>query len=365
MTWTILGGSIVQLPDGRRFDTETTKGANEFLEGISDNDFFSSKLKAIQIAKTRTNKKKLHLTANDKDRIQKIHSTIESLSNNANLKLFRELIPYSDIRCWLDYVINDMKLMSKKKSWIKTGDLDELDNRVLRSILAMFRNHVVPVALAFEQGNNKFFYVLADLVKARKGNKGRGLPVPRVNSTITGIVVAAMETAVVKFDNPWSPEMLFKKFEATGLLEQFLRCMTVPADADPTACLMHILDSLQRCALFLSKKFKSGEPCGDTLKAIVEGKDGSLVAVPSAIHQRLKTIYSLVKVMDSSQLFKKRRGCKACDHCGKSDQDFQNSYMFCSRCKHTIVKGQIGHFIRTPVNHQQRTNHTQNSAPQW
>mmetsp|Transcript_3568 Transcript_3568/g.8130 ORF Transcript_3568/g.8130 Transcript_3568/m.8130 type:complete len:281 (+) Transcript_3568:720-1562(+) len=103
--------------------------------------------------------------------------------------------------------------------------------------------------------------------------------------------------------------------------------MTVP-DAAPTALLMKILESLQRCALFLSKKFKSGEPCGDTLEAIVEGKDGSLVAVPSII-QRLKTIYSLVKVMDSSQYKEPRE----CNHCGKSDQDFQNSYMICSRCK--------------------------------
>ena len=75
---------------------------------------------------------------------------IRALTSNADPALFREMIPYSEIRCILNSYVDYFKSIINNPAWVTTGDLQKVDIAVLDSVVAVFYRHVVPVALAFE-----------------------------------------------------------------------------------------------------------------------------------------------------------------------------------------------------------------------
>mmetsp|Transcript_2555 Transcript_2555/g.6126 ORF Transcript_2555/g.6126 Transcript_2555/m.6126 type:complete len:247 (+) Transcript_2555:284-1024(+) len=91
-----------------------------------------------------------------------------------------------------------------------------------------------------------------------------------------------------------------------------------------------MLDDLQESFEILSLKFKRGAPCGDVLHAILEGKDGS-ATVRTDARNRLQNIAAFVKLLTPRPGKRSER----CQHCCKGDESqvFQNSLMYCSRCK--------------------------------
>ncbi|CAJ1954642.1 unnamed protein product [Cylindrotheca closterium] len=135
----------------------------------------------------------------------------------------------------------------------------------LFNCVSMLRDHAVPVAFAFE---SEFFSVLADFVKACKGNV-RGLPTETIAGWVPMIVDGAFVTSQTQFDNTWSTDRTFKKLEASGILSECLRCMAVPQEQASVDARDEIVDrivtAIVSCPSLLRKKFK--EAC---LQGIVQ-----------------------------------------------------------------------------------------------
>eukprot|EP00978_Attheya_sp_CCMP212_P016325 scaffold42639_cov37-Attheya_sp.AAC.8 len=324
----------VLLPDGRNIDICTPAGADIFLatkEG--DFKFLSSNIDAA--SKIRTKKK---LRAGDKSHLTQIYFTVDSIAKYGTPELFRAHVPQAEIQVWVDHVIAELKKRTQDARWISTGTLENHDAFILIPCISMFM-HSVPVALAFEKD---FFRVLADFVLARKGSgsgSGSNLPSADVSDTISLIVSNAIITCLYSFDKPWTAEKIFKKLEACGMLEQFMRCSTVPQEYDSSAHgeskfapgLYKTYDELLTCIAFLKKKFKQGEPCGDCLSAILNGTDGHTPKRPSVM-KKLKTIASYGELLQPSGT--KGDDLRICRHCNKMEtsQEFQMALKQCSRC---------------------------------
>lgn len=102
------------------------------------------------------------------------------------------------------------------------------------------------------------------------------------------------ETANQGFDSCRSTENVFKEFAGSGIVEKFIRCSTVSQSRPEIPG--KVLGLLTTCPSLLRRRFKSGEPCRDTLEAILDGRDGSGNAQPEVLHQ-LQDIHRLVETM--------------------------------------------------------------------
>lgn len=295
------------------------------LTSVSNFDHVSSKLKEI-----RKLRKKARLNARDDEKLNELQDFITEFARHADQKTFRAKIPQSELQDWLDYIIEEIKILTKKRNWISIGELSRYDFRVLRDCAESFFRHTVPVFMAFE---TEFFEVLSDFIKARKGN-GRGLPDADVCDSIILIVYYAFFTA--SDDGGWSNEKIFKKLEASGMLEQILRISTVPVPVEwrgwyGLECFSDLLlENLQSSLYILNRKFKSGKPCGDTLKSILEGMDGDRDIQPKILN-RLMGIARLVETMDPTE-FKAGLAFGMCRVCSKIG-DFEAPLRVCAGCR--------------------------------
>mmetsp|Transcript_5066 Transcript_5066/g.12084 ORF Transcript_5066/g.12084 Transcript_5066/m.12084 type:complete len:485 (+) Transcript_5066:75-1529(+) len=313
----------VQLMDGRRVDICTESGANSFLQSGSQ----SKEYMANNVEKMSKICAKRRLNAKDKSDLLAMNLFFENISRYGSHDVFRQNVEHSTIMAWLDHLIERIMRFATNRNWITNGELSTLDTSLLNSCISMMC-HAVPVALAFE---SELFNSLADFVKARKGN-GRALPCPDIADTITLIVSNAHNTSRVAFDNTWTTEKALKKLEATGVLEQFIRCATVPQPYDFSAPgLFKMLDEFQACVPFISTNLQRGQPCGDVVIAILEGRDGSRLQRPSILN-KLNTMIRFAASVDPEH--KCGDGNKMCRKCGKSDssESFQESLMKCGRC---------------------------------
>mmetsp|Transcript_32109 Transcript_32109/g.78018 ORF Transcript_32109/g.78018 Transcript_32109/m.78018 type:complete len:759 (-) Transcript_32109:2558-4834(-) len=318
--------NLVTLPDGRTVDLDTAEATNAILQQEGYKGMFTDPVKKIK--KIRKKKAGQRLNQFQKNQLLALHKFMDSFPAKSDPGLFRGSIAESEIKCWLDYTIGEIKRFTKMKDWIQNGDLEDHDEVVLNPCVTMF-THPVPVALVFE---SDFFEALADFVKARKNSSGRGMPTKRLCALITAIICEAFVSCTTRCDTNWLPEIAFKLFEKCGVLEQYIRCITPP---QPPDCLraQQMLIPLQSCPGFLKKKFKKGEPCGDTLQAILDGNDGSPEKAPEII-QRLEWISRSVNAMKS----RAETGIDslgACGNCGNMDRSdgFQKALMRCTRCK--------------------------------
>jgi hypothetical protein len=96
---------------------------------------------------------------------------------------------------------------------------------------------------------------------------------------------------------------------------------------------------LTKCTLFIKKKFKRGQPCGDVVRAILEGKDGHKKTRPRIV-KKLEAIDFFADYLQPSEaalnvFFKPRRMCRHCSN-GERTAEFQMALKACSRCKLTF-----------------------------
>jgi len=300
--------------------------ADTVLEGVSGNTIFSNCVKIIQ-----KKRKKKNLSDEDKEIIFGQCSFLSDVAFKASRNVFCNVVPESEITCWLSYAVSEFKRMATDPHWIATGELEQHDASIF-PVCSSILEYPVAVALAFE---SKLFHALGTFVKARK-SAGNLLPSEDISQWVICIVVSAFKVATLKVDNKWHPpEGFFEKFESSGILEQFLRCCgTFSEDID--SHLIHFLNELQSCVSFLHKSFKKGQPCGDVLIAILQGKYGSQVKRPT-VFSRLQAISRLVEAIGMSKK-ENTKMTKSCHHCNKSDSSdaFQASLMKCARCKITF-----------------------------
>lgn len=146
-----------------------------------------------------------------------------------------------------------------------------------------------------------------------------------------------MESA---FRNGWSKEKFFYTLGKSGMLEHILRCSTVLEEQMSFwpgfhRCLSSILQLLELCAGFVTPVFKSGSPCGDTLKALLNDRDAGRVIIEPEILSRLRGIAAIVEIMDSTQFHKKGSTDATCFYCAKKGSA-KAPLSYCSRCGYTF-----------------------------
>mmetsp|Transcript_35799 Transcript_35799/g.86595 ORF Transcript_35799/g.86595 Transcript_35799/m.86595 type:complete len:438 (+) Transcript_35799:394-1707(+) len=262
----------------------------------------------------------------------KLISVFRLLPQKADRTLFRGKIPESEIQCWLDYVIEGIRGLTTNKSWIQSGHV--ADAWLLLEPCQFMFCHGVPVVLAFE---SEFFQVLSSFIKVRKESDGRAMPSTRLCNKIALLVSTAFTFSISGFDNNWSSEKSFKKLDASGILEEFLRCATVPyptESADWNKHLYTTLYFLQLCTRILLQRFQKGKPCGDTLQAILDGKDGAKSGTSSKVMKRLQAIAS-ASIMRATDAAEHEHGsclglAYGCNNCGKLVS--KESLMNCAQC---------------------------------
>ena len=193
--------------------------------------------------------------------------TVDSVAQYCTPEIFAEKVSSGEIEYWMDHVIAEVNEKTKDPSWQRTGMLEQHDAFIINPCISMFQ-HYLPLMLAFEKG---FFQVFHDFLAAIKAPM---LPCEDVANTVCLLVsnAFAVSTAFTK-TTAWTPEKLFKKMESCGMLEQFIRCSIIPPPRFPHG-IDRFYDELTKCTLFIKKKFKRGQPCGDVVRAILEDKDG-------------------------------------------------------------------------------------------
>ncbi|CAJ1942146.1 unnamed protein product [Cylindrotheca closterium] len=313
------------LSDGRCVDIFTQAGADAYLEFGMSNAPMSLSGNVKDMSKLLSKRK---LNAKDMGELEKMNAFSNGICSYASHDVFRQAMPASEIEVWLEFAIERINTFSTNHIYITTGKLANYDLSLLSTCLAMML-HPVPTALVFE---SQFFQALAGFVKARKGN-GRALPCADICATVTLMVSNAYMATRAAFDNKWTSEKALKKLEATGVLEEFIRCATVPQP--PHCCspqLSLMIGEFQTCTPFLTKKLVKGQPCGDVVHAILEGRDGSRAERPNILNG-LKTMVRFVESIDPVQ--KDAIDYRICRMCGKGDtsESFQQSLMKCARCQ--------------------------------
>ncbi|CAJ1961753.1 unnamed protein product [Cylindrotheca closterium] len=300
-------------------DLVTEAGRKKFHEDSGD-IFVSCVRDLVKIQQLR------NLTAYDKAQVETIHQILVKLATTMPPEDFRKKVPEFDTIMFMRHAMIEIQRLTSEPSYIQTGELD--NHECVLIPLAALCFQIVPGAVAFE---SEFFQILADFVKARRSKKKRRrLPSQENCRLICEIVSNAYIASQEGFDNNWPAERVFKKLEESGILQQFLRCLTVPGSMkNYPKRITSMLDNLHNCPLILKKKFKRGQPCGDTLSAIIEGRDGS-VDQESDVIKSFQTLKEAATAADPTRYKPKQ---ETCSHCGKQEPAESISHMSCSRCK--------------------------------
>lgn len=172
--------------------------------------------------------------------------------------------------------------------------------------------------------------VLAEFIEAREAPL---LPSEDVAETVCLITCNAYISLCYRDAEPWPPEKVFKKFEACGLLAQYIRCSTIPQDGDAIAfpvAVSKFYEDLNSSQVFVKKRFSPSEPCGKVVADILSGSDGSRVKRPEVIN-RLKAIAAYTSMMHSEVAQNNTAICRNCNNYDLSQS--QKSMMRCARCE--------------------------------
>lgn len=303
-------------------DLDSEEGIKRFQE--DSGDIFKSIV--LELLKIRELK---NLTHFDKSQVATMHELLRRIATSTTPYNFRQQVSVNDIQVFIEYTTMELIKLTSKPRYVKTGALDKHECVLIP--LADICYHTVPGAFAFQ---SEFFEVLAAFAAApsRSPNRNRRrLPSPENCRLICEIVSNAFIASTQGFDNKWSAEKVFKKLEACGILQQFFRCLTVPESMDSTPeRIRNMLAELQNCASILNKNFQRGEPCGDTLIDIIEGRDGSTERRVEIAHY-LQMLRETAIAADPTRYHLKQTD--NCTRCGKEESSEGRSLMTCARCK--------------------------------
>ena len=122
-------------------DTLVKGGANSFLRRTSNFTLFSAHVEEIK----KMQQRKKQWNGNNKKVRVRLHTFFAKVAE-ADRHRFREKVPKSEVQCWLDFTITEIKRFTSKSEWIATGNLQEHDVHVLSTCITMF-NHPVVVVL--------------------------------------------------------------------------------------------------------------------------------------------------------------------------------------------------------------------------
>jgi len=311
----------------------TREGADIFLlqqqdEGSSFQGFLSSNL---ETATALQRKNSNVLNNEDKHLLSGIYFMIDSLAKYSTPAVFAT-IPKSEIESLIDHVITVLTLKTQDARWSQTGIIEPHDAYILIACIPIFV-HLEPVIVALERG---FYKVLADFVR-----QAPCLPCQNIAETICRLCA---NTIILIFNNEhnskqsltWTVEKTFRKLESCGMLAQFIRCSTVPPwEERKDLGILKFYEELVHCQVLIKKKFKKGQPCGDLIINILNGKDGHKKDPRISrvkIMQYLTTIARLADIMQPDQQQHQKNFICFNSNCSKAGLAAECEKT-CSRCQ--------------------------------
>lgn len=335
-------------------DLASQEGADAFLTPIETFHFFSTELQkvsrmrekeedqpsrsetspALIVGKTRKKKnqnRKNRLKAHEKQDIIRVYTVLGQVADTASRERFAQ-IPPSEIEAWIDHTIPVLQNRRANANWKASGSLDAHDISMLHATNS-FYNHTNAVLVGLRMG---FFQALAQLIAALPPTQ---LPSPSIANVIAVIVCNAHRRLRSPKNSKWDDEAVWKKLQATGILEQFLRCSVCPVpgeSVDTARDIYSSYDSLILCPKLLKRSFKEGSPCGDAVRHVVSGSEG-YKNPDRKIVEYMATIIKLADVGQSTkEMGVKKKTGMICRFCTKSEYNstgIHTPMMCCSRCK--------------------------------
>mmetsp|Transcript_38478 Transcript_38478/g.93095 ORF Transcript_38478/g.93095 Transcript_38478/m.93095 type:complete len:242 (+) Transcript_38478:257-982(+) len=193
-------------------DITTKDGADTYLRknvGLNgDFELFHVGLERAKGLRIKEQKKK-KLGGADKQQLCMMYRTVTELAVNADEEVFQENMPKREIALWLDHLIDVLRQKENDPRWIYRGTVFGHDIEQLYAFNALFR-HNMPVAMVLEESN--LLETISSMIQARKGASRKLPSVAFAQSFI--ILVGNLRThASGRFENPWTGEKVFQKFE--------------------------------------------------------------------------------------------------------------------------------------------------------
>jgi hypothetical protein len=286
----------VVLPNGRKLNIDSKKGADEFVNTFGT-AFISTSL-----------------TATDDMELTWAYMLMHLVADNASPEKIASGIPESELRTLADHTRDTLDALSADRNWLRSGTVPTRQGILLPAIVsASMHPSFVKIFLS-----NEGMEAVAKFYASRKNRKKNDTPKNCATQLILGLVNNAL--CILKQEG-LSSEKALCTIEKTGLLGQFIRC--VHSDPEYSA---HIVTCLQTCLQLVKKKLKSGTPTGDILDAVIAGKDGP-------INEKAKS--GLSKLQNLALLSNYECGIvKRCRNCEKTESQMDNALLMkCQRCR--------------------------------
>jgi hypothetical protein len=286
----------VVLPNGRKVELHSRKGADEFLDTVGA-DFISTTL-----------------AATDNQELERVYMLLLMVGANASPEKIASGIPESELRVLVDHTRHTLDTLSTDRNWLRSGTVSKC-HEFLFKVIAAFSQQ--PSFFKIFLSNEGMEAVAKFCASRKKNDKPNNCVAKLIRLLVNNIL------AVFTGDGFISEEKVLFVIEKTGLLGQFIRC--VPVDPESSA---DIMDSLQTCLQLVKKKLKSGTPTGDILDSVIAGNDGP-------INEKAKS--GLVRLQSLARLSNCDKECdsvKRCHHCEKLETEMDNAMLMkCQRCK--------------------------------
>jgi hypothetical protein len=290
----------VVLPNGRKVELHSKKGADEFVDTVGT-DFMST-----------------NLTATDDREHQFAYTVMKAIADTASREKIASGIPQSELRTFVKHAPDTLDTLSTDRKWLRSGTLSTRHELLLSAVLSFSKHPSFVKIMLF----NEVMEAVAKLYASRKKYETHNNYVAEIIPMIVNNVIKIL------LGEGLSTEKVFHAIEKTGLLGQYIRC--VP-DVDPENS-ANILTCLQTCSQLVKKKLKSGTPTGDILDAVIAGKDGPINDKAKSGLARLQNLARL----SNNNYVSECNVIKACHHCEKFETQMGNAkLMKCQRCKVT------------------------------
>lgn len=319
----------VLLPDGRNVDLCTRQGSDAFLAYASQRgtfDWFSKNYEMCMLIRRRARTAGGALPARAKQQLLSTGFSAYYLARCSTPALFAEKVSDEEVKCWLDYTMTELRITGRDPRWQLTGVLDQHDAFTVNPCVFMF-THTAPTQLAMEKD---FFKALSDFVSALDASL---MPCADIAEALCDLTTNAYISLTMRENNPWLPEKVFKKLEASGWLTQYIKCTTTPQKWDAMDFPRGILkfyDDLLNCPAFVKKKLRRGEPCGDMVHGILAGTIGGRERMEVVL--KLRAIAAHAEILQPGETGGPFRICRKCNK-SEFSGEIQQSLMICSRCQ--------------------------------
>ena len=227
---------IINLKSGQGINVCTRGGAHAFIRYTQENQLEVTHLTADTRNGAHASTRKTGqfnffssiiggklATSQEECQVQLIEMNLiaHALAENCDPEIF-DRIPKSEIECWMDHVMEQITERTKDDRCAHTGILSDRSHTylLLKQCVSMFM-HSVSTSLAFEKG---FFQVLANFIASRKTPS---LPCTEIVArNVVMIMSNVLYTVSSNQEILLTVEEAFKKLESSGMLVQYIRCLT-------------------------------------------------------------------------------------------------------------------------------------------